>query len=292
MRFDKAYPLHLLVLNCLLIRLSCLVRSFSVPVLSVIPFANHAREYEIENLSEDPKCFLVHNFLSPEECERYISKADSVGPETMQQSNAPEVSIQRERLWPLPLLGIGAGIPSVLHLFEEADNPTNITFQTIFSVVMPPILIAFGVMLVLVFLVQKTIQKYAEVSSRTSTSVALNTEEDCDFIRGFVSKASEITDHSWDHWEAPVITCYDKGAFFSSHNDSSPNRGSEWADLGGQRVVTVITYLNTCTNGGATKFDQLGFQVQPKKGSALFFYPADADTLEADDRTRHQSVSI
>ena len=93
-------------------------------------------------------------------------------------------------------------------------------------------------------------------------------------------------------WEAPVITKYDIGALFASHNDASPTKGSEWSDSGGQRIATVITYLNTCANekGGGTKFDDLNFTVQPKKGCALVFYPSDWDTLEADGRTIHQSL--
>lgn len=39
-----------------------------------------------------------------------------------------------------------------------------------------------------------------------------------------------------------------------------------------------------------TKFDKLGFQVQPRSGSALIFFPAIADTMEADGRTVHQSL--
>eukprot|EP00956_Cyclotella_meneghiniana_P039481 scaffold172536_cov57-Cyclotella_meneghiniana.AAC.2 len=132
---------------------------------------------------------------------------------------------------------------------------------------------------------------HAQMSSlRTSISLALNTEEDCDFIRTLVDKASDVTNHTWSSFEAPVITKYPKDAVFASHNDASPTRGSEWSDLGGQRVITVIVYLNTCNEGGGTKFDQLGFTVQPREGSALIFFPANSETLEADGRTVHQSL--
>jgi hypothetical protein len=66
--------------------------------------------------------------------------------------------------------------------------------------------------------------------------------------------------------------------------------GSEWSELGGQRVVTTIFYLNSCNIGGATSFDKLGISVQPRQGSALVFFPADKSTLEADERTRHEST--
>jgi prolyl 4-hydroxylase len=77
---------------------------------------------------------------------------------------------------------------------------------------------------------------------------------------------------------------------FATHNDASPTLGSEWSDLGGQRVVTAITYLNDCPTGGGTRFDRLGITVQPKRGQTLIFYPADAQSLVADDRTRHESM--
>jgi len=116
-------------------------------------------------------------------------------------------------------------------------------------------------------------------------------EEDCNFIRDHVTRASSIAnDHPWTGWEAPVVTRYSPGALFASHNDASPTRGSEWRVLGGQRIVTVITYLNSCEKGGGTKFDKLNISVQPVQGSALVFFPADSDTLVADDRTVHQSL--
>jgi hypothetical protein len=209
----------------------------------------------------------------------------------MKQSNAPQVSLQIERLWPLPFLCIGAGVPPIIRLFKGTADISMIGLDDIVSTALVPIGLALGVMLTLLLSITKLMQQYADTSSRTSESLALNTPADCDFIRNLVDRASEITDQPWDHWEAPVITKYSKGALFASHNDASPTRGSEWADLGGQRVATVITYLNTCQDGGSTKFDQLNFQVQPMQGSALVFFPADGETLEVDERTTHQSVS-
>eukprot|EP00979_Chaetoceros_neogracilis_P008794 scaffold1972_cov265-Chaetoceros_neogracile.AAC.8 len=246
--------------------------------------------YQIEILSEDPQCFLVRDFLSEDECEAYISKTRNADAERMKQSNAPQVSLQIERLWPLPFLCIGAGVPPIIRLFEGAADISMIGLDDIVTTALVPIGMALGVMLTLLLSITKLMQQYADTSSRTSESLALNTPADCDFIRNLVDRASEITDQPWDHWEAPVITKYSKGALFASHNDASPTRGSEWADLGGQRVATVITYLNTCQDGGSTKFDQLNFQVQPMQGSALVFFPADGETLEVDERTTHQSL--
>lgn len=251
--------------------------------------------YNVEILSQDPKCFIIHDILSAEECDAFISKADSTDPQLMKRSNAPQVSLQLSRLWPLPFLCLGAGIPPIIRLLEDstttADHPSALSFGDVISAAFPSVAIALFVISSLLVLTTKTMQSYADNSSRTSQSLALNTEQDFELIRSLVDRSSEITNHEWDKWEAPVVTKYENGALFASHNDASPTKGSEWDDLGGQRVVTVITYLNTCRNGGGTKFDQLGFTVQPEKGSALVFFPADCETMEADGRTIHQSLA-
>lgn len=240
-----------------------------------------------EVLSEDPRVFIVHGILSPEECGEYIALADAADEGRMRRSNAPAVSVKLDRLWPLPFLGVGAGLPPYVRLAEQQPAATT---DDIIHAVLPNIGLAFVIGCLLVLAVRQGVQMYADKSTRTSQSLALNTPNDVDFIMPLVERASEMTNHSWDRWEAPVITKYDEGSLFASHNDASPTRGSEWADLGGQRVVTVITYLNTCERGGGTKFDQLGFTVQPRQGSALVFYPANDTTLEADGRTVHQSL--
>lgn len=254
---------------------------------SIVPPRELDTMSNIEVLSQDPKCFIVRDFLSKDECEKYIDKANNADPSQMRQSNAPKVSIQLDKLWPLPFLSIAAGIPPVIRLYTTTST---IDLETALRVAIPPIVIAIGFMLLSVFIVTQLVQKIADTSSRTSESLALNTEEDISFIKTLVDKASMVTNHEWQKWEAPVITKYRQGALFAKHNDASPTKGSEWKDLGGQRIVTVITYLNTCKNGGGTKFDELGFTVQPQQGSALIFYPADVTTLEADERTVHQSL--
>jgi prolyl 4-hydroxylase len=147
---------------------------------------------------------------------------------------------------------------------------------------------------VLVLLVPELVRRFfSDSKARTSEAVALNQDEDVSLIRPLVDRAALVTDHavSWQTLEAPVVTRYDPGALFALHNDASPTP-SEWGDLGGQRVCTIICYLNDCPTGGATRFSRLmgGITVQPKQGTALVFFPAFSDSLEADERTIHESL--
>lgn len=53
---------------------------------------------------------------------------------------------------------------------------------------------------------------------------------------------------------------------------------AELVDQNGfQRRATLLVYLNDVAAGGATRFEQLGFAVQPRAGNALLFFPAFAD---------------
>ena len=61
--------------------------------------------------------------------------------------------------------------------------------------------------------------------------------------------------------------------------DLSNEDGRRFAANGGQRVVTVLVYLNDVNQGGATAFPSLNLQVQPRRGMALVFFPATVDGL-------------
>lgn len=88
---------------------------------------------------------------------------------------------------------------------------------------------------------------------------------------------------SIDRWEEPQTVRYQQTEKFTWHLDALAP-GDSGPETGGQRVATLLVYLNDIgeSNGGATCFRDLGdtfddgdyLRVQPKKGSALLFFPA------------------
>src|SRR3546814_9411490 len=67
---------------------------------------------------------------------------------------------------------------------------------------------------------------------------------------------------------------YGPGAEYRPHYDwFDPERPGVGAILarGGQRVASVVIYLNTPARGGATVFPDARFEVAPAKGNAVFF---------------------
>ncbi|KAJ9518306.1 hypothetical protein QJQ45_010225 [Haematococcus lacustris] len=58
---------------------------------------------------------------------------------------------------------------------------------------------------------------------------------------------------------------------------------------GYQRRATLLLYLNDVSAGGATRFDHVQLEVQPRQGTALLFFPAFAGGTP-DARTLHTAV--
>ena len=242
---------------------------------------------EPEVLSEDPLVLVVRDFLSHEECETirdYVQSIQKTEDRQMSRSNPPEVSIDVRKLWPLPFMSLIAAVPPILHHHHET-NLSQLVLTNIFGALVASLALTYGVVLPFLRYLSKS-------TSRTSEAIALNREDDFETIRFFVDRVSTFTKHPWEKWEAPVVTRYEPGAIFARHGDASPTKGSEWRDLGGQRIVTSICYLNTLSDkdGGETYFDKLKFGVTPKAGSLLVFFPADKNTLQADQRTIHESL--
>jgi hypothetical protein len=281
-------------------------------------------DWKVHVLSVDPLIYLVPNLLSASECQVIIDRCRTLeheGLRPMTQSNAPEVSLNVQKLWPLPWLSLGAGFPPLLN--NNAAQESSI--EDLAAMCVPPIFLAFLASLVLSFGVVLPLLRMvargdasssASSSLRTSVAMAWNQSEDFPYVKPLVNQICTLTHHPWTCWEAPVVTRYSTGARFARHSDASPTRGSEWKELGGQRVVTCICYLNTVRQqeqehgaasvekkikshhatknvSGGTYFDKLNLCVTPVQGSALFFYPTHAhDPWQADDRTTHESLPV
>ncbi len=77
-----------------------------------------------------------------------------------------------------------------------------------------------------------------------------------------------------DHGEGLQVLHYRAGAEYRPHYDwfdpAQPGMASVLG-RGGQRVGTLVMYLNTPLRGGATTFPDLGLAVSALKGNAVFF---------------------
>jgi prolyl 4-hydroxylase len=97
-----------------------------------------------------------------------------------------------------------------------------------------------------------------------------------------------------DHGEGLQILHYAVGAEYQPHYDFFLPESSGSAvhvQKGGQRVVTVIMYLNDVEAGGETIFPELDFSVAPRKGSAVYFSYCDSQG-KLDRMTLHGGAPV
>ncbi|WP_028312652.1 2OG-Fe(II) oxygenase [Derxia gummosa] len=94
--------------------------------------------------------------------------------------------------------------------------------------------------------------------------------------------------------EPMQILRYGVGAEYSPHFDYfnvNEAGGRRQLERGGQRVATLIMYLNEVEAGGATVFPSIGLEVKPRKGCALYFESLD-DAENVDPRTLHGGAPV
>jgi prolyl 4-hydroxylase len=94
------------------------------------------------------------------------------------------------------------------------------------------------------------------------------------------------------HGEGLQILRYRPGAEYRPHFDYFDPQHSGTARIlerGGQRVGTLVIYLNTPDGGGGTTFPDAGLEVAPVRGNAVFF---SYDRAHASTRTLHGGAPV
>jgi prolyl 4-hydroxylase len=93
-------------------------------------------------------------------------------------------------------------------------------------------------------------------------------------IKTLEARIAELLRWPLDHGEGLQILRYRPGAEYKPHHDyfDPVHSGTpRILERGGQRVGTLVMYLNTPDGGGATTFPDVGLEVAPVRGNAVFF---------------------
>jgi len=109
--------------------------------------------------------------------------------------------------------------------------------------------------------------------NRTSSGMFFKRGES-DLLRTLEARMSEIMNLPVENGEDLQVLRYGIGAEYKPHFDYFPpeNKGSDnHMARGGQRVATLLLYLNDVEEGGETVFPEINFKYAPLKGTALYF---------------------
>ena len=128
---------------------------------------------------------------------------------------------------------------------------------------------------------------------RTSWGMFFRLAEN-EFIARLDRRLSRVMNLPLDNGEGLQVLHYPTGAGSEPHYDylqptNAANRES--IARSGQRVSTLVTYLNDVPAGGQTVFPALGFATSPLRGNAIYFEYGD-DHGVVDPRSLHASAPV
>ncbi len=86
-------------------------------------------------------------------------------------------------------------------------------------------------------------------------------------IRSFISSFTKLP---FENQEKLTVLRYEKDQQFTTHHDCFSTE-CKYIKYGGQRVVSVIIYLNQEFEGGETRFPMFNFNVVPKTGMIVIW---------------------
>jgi prolyl 4-hydroxylase len=123
------------------------------------------------------------------------------------------------------------------------------------------------------------------------------TSESCYFeqyhLPGLMQKVASLTGKPLEHCEYPQVAKYVAGQQYGQHYDGFSSHGGPTfrreLTYGGNRVATVLIYLNNVAEGGETHFPRMDLKIRPTKGTALVFFPSTANG-EFDVQTLHAAL--
>jgi len=95
-----------------------------------------------------------------------------------------------------------------------------------------------------------------------------------DLVRRIEARIEALVGIPVNRGEPLQILHYGPGGEYKAHQDFFEPRDAGTAKLtqiGGQRIGTLVMYLNDVPEGGETAFPDIGFSAKPHKGSVVYF---------------------
>lgn len=112
--------------------------------------------------------------------------------------------------------------------------------------------------------------------------------------RKIVQRAAELTGKTIEHCEDLQVVRYKPGTFYKAHHDSccDDSQGcSQFETQGGQRIGTLLIYLNAEFTDGETHFpDFNNLKLKADPGSAIFFRPMGRDECKCHPHAKHAGL--
>jgi prolyl 4-hydroxylase len=109
------------------------------------------------------------------------------------------------------------------------------------------------------------------------------------------ARALQFTGKTLDECEDLQVVKYEPNTYYREHHDSccEGSRGCiDFEKDGGQRVATLLVYLNSDFTDGETHFPNLDLKLKAEPGSAILFRPLGSDEAKCHPKALHAGLPI
>lgn len=153
----------------------------------------------------------------------------------------------------------------------------------------------------------KAIIDYAEPKFSRSTLVAADAVDDTrtsetawlsrdhDLSRKILAKARELTGMPFENCEDIQVVRYKPGTYYKPHHDACCEDNEhclKFEDEGGQRVGTLLVYLNDDYEEGWTAFPDANLKLKAPPGGGVFFRPLGRDDWRCHPKALHGGMPV
>ena len=109
-----------------------------------------------------------------------------------------------------------------------------------------------------------------------------------------IKNVCKIDGHNIEQAEDIQVVKYEPNGFYREHHDSCCDNDDRCKEFikDGNRLVTMLIYLNDDFQGGETRFPNLDKGFKPKKYSGLLFYPMNKDGDKCHENSLHAGMPI
>lgn len=116
-----------------------------------------------------------------------------------------------------------------------------------------------------------------------------------ELIKPIIDKIVKMFNKEFDNAEDLQVVRYQPGQYYKYHHDSCcdvNDNCKEFVQRGGQRVLTVLIYLNDGFEDGETHFKNLNLKLKPNKGDVIAFYPLADNSNKCHPHAEHAGLPV
>lgn len=114
-------------------------------------------------------------------------------------------------------------------------------------------------------------------------------------VKSIIQRICDITGNDITHCEPLQVVQYEPGGYYNDHHDACCDDNPKCTDFvqnGGQRVLTVLIYLNDSFTGGSTRFSTIEKDIKPPKYGAIVFKPLEENSNKCHPLALHRGTPV